>query len=140
MPLHLDNLKDSIEALDELLTASEDDARMGRLSEIERIGIRAGVVKHFEITYELSWKLMARWLNTNVGPDTADGVTRRQLYRLSAANKLIADVDRWMRHHDARNTTSHIYDRKRAQQVYEAVRGFTQDAPQLLKALEARNG
>ncbi len=139
MPLHLDNLRDSIEALDELLTASEDDARMGRLSEIERIGIRAGVVKHFEITYELSWKLMARWLNTNVASDTADGVTRRQLYRLSAANKLISDVDRWMRHHDARNATSHIYDRKRAQQVHEPVRGFTHDARQLLKVLEARN-
>ena len=139
MPLHLDNLRDSIEALDELLTASEDEARMGRLSEIERIGIRAGVVKHFEITYELSWKLMARWLNTNVASDTADGVTRRQLYRLSAANKLISDVDRWMQHHDARNTTSHIYDREKAQQVYEAVKVFTQDAPQLLKALEARN-
>ena len=82
-----DSLRDSIEAHDELLTASEDEARMGRLSEIERIGIRAGVVKHFEITYELSWKLMARWLNTNVGSDTADGVTRRQLYRLSAAHK-----------------------------------------------------
>ena len=139
MPLHLDNLRDSIEALDELLTASEDDARMGRLSEIERIGIRAGVVKHFEITYELSWKLMARWLNTNVASGTADGVTRRQLYRLSAANRLISDVDRWMQHHDARNTTSHIYDREKAQQVYEAVKVFTQDAPQLLKALEARN-
>lgn len=139
MPLHLDNLRDSIEALDELLTASEDDARMGRLSEIERIGIRAGVVKHFEITYELSWKLMARWLNTNVASDTADGVTRRQLYRLSAANRLISDVDRWMQHHDARNTTSHIYDREKAQQVYEAVKVFTQDAPQLLKALETRN-
>ena len=139
MPLHLDSLRDSIEAHDELLTASEDEARMGRLSEIERIGIRAGVVKHFEITYELSWKLMARWLNTNVGSDTADGVTRRQLFRLSAAHKLISDVDRWMRHHDARNTTSHIYDSKKAQQVYEAVSGFTHDARQLLKALEARN-
>jgi len=139
MPLHLDNLRNSIEALDELLTASEDEARMGRLSEIERIGIRAGVVKHFEITYELSWKLMARWLNTNVGPDTAVGVTRRQLYRLSAAHTLISDVNRWMRHHDARNTTAHICDSKKAQQVYEAVRGFTHDARQLLKVLEARN-
>ncbi len=103
MPLHLDHLRDSIEALDALLTASEDEARMGQLSEIERMGIRVGVVKHFEITYELSWKLMARWLNANVGSDTADGVTRRQLFRLSAAHKLISDVDQWMRYHDAKN-------------------------------------
>ena len=139
MPLHLDHLRDSIEALDELLTASEDEARMGRLSEIERIGIRAGVAKHFEITYELSWNLMARWLNANVGSDTADGVTRRQLFRLSAAQKLIFDVDQWMRHHDARNITSHIYDRERAEQVYAAARGFTHDARRSLTALEARN-
>ena len=139
MPLHLDSRRDSIEAHDELLTASEDEARMGRLSEIERIGIRAGVVKHFEITYELSWKLMARWLNTNVGADTADGVTKRQLFRLSAAHKLISDVDRWMRHYDARNITSQMYDREKAEQVYDAVREFTHDARRLLKALEARN-
>ena len=61
------------------------------------------------------------------------------MYRLSAAHTLISDVDRWMRHHDARNTTAHIYDSKKAQQVYEAVRGFTHDARQLLKVLEARN-
>ena len=139
MPLHLDNLRDSIEALSELLTASEDEARMGQLSEIERVGIRAGVVKHFEITYDLSWKLMARWLNTNVGADTADGVTKRQLFRLSAAHKLISDVDRWMRHYDARNTTSQMYDREKAEQVYDAVREFTHDARRLLKELEARN-
>lgn len=139
MPLHLDHLRDSIEALNELLKASEDEARMGQLSEIERIGIRAGVVKHFEITYELSWKLMARWLNTNVGAGTADGVTKRQLFRLSMSHKLISDVDRWMLHHDARNTTSHMYDRERAEQVYEAVREFTNDAWRLLMELEARN-
>ncbi len=139
MPLHLDNLRDSIEALDELLTASEDEARMGQLSEIERVGIRAGVVKHFEITYELSWKLTARWLNTNIGAETADGISRRQLFRFAAAHKLIPDVDQWMRHHDARNTTSHLYDRKKAEQIYGTVRGFTHDARRLLKALEARN-
>ncbi|MCY4413151.1 MAG: HI0074 family nucleotidyltransferase substrate-binding subunit [Caldilineaceae bacterium] len=139
MPLHLDNLRDSVEALNELLQASEDEARMGQLSEIERIGIRAGVVKHFEITYELSWKLMARWLKTNVGAETADGLTKRQLFRLSMSYKLISDVDRWMRHHDARNTTSHMYDRERAEQVYEAVRDFTNDAWRLLRELEARN-
>ena len=139
MPLHLDNLRDSAEALDGLLRASEDDARMGQLSDIERIGIRAGVVKHFEITYELSWKLMVRWLNTNIGAGIAAGIARRQLFRLAAEHQLISDVDRWMRQHETRNTTSQMYDREKAEQVYDAVRGFTHDARRLLKALEARN-
>ncbi len=34
---------------------------------------RAGVIQNFEVIYELSWKLMARWLNTYVGTGVADG-------------------------------------------------------------------
>ena len=139
MPLHLDHLRDSIKALEDVLTVSEDDARMGQLSDIEQIGIRAGVVKHFEITYELSGKLMERWLKTNIGSETASGISRRQMFRLAVEYRLIPDVEQWMRHHEARNTTSHIYDRERAQHVYEVVRGFTHDARRLLKALEAHN-
>ena len=65
---------------------------MGQLSEIERIAIRAGAIQLFKITYELCWKLMARWLNANASPGIADGVTRRQLFRLAAEKRLINDV------------------------------------------------
>ena len=66
---------------------------------------------------------MARWLNTHIGAGIADGVTRRQLFRLAAENRLIADVDLWMQHHEARNATSHIYDEEKAAQVYQGHQG-----------------
>jgi len=139
MPLELDSLRNSIKSLTDLLAVSENDARMGQFSDVERNGIRSGVIQNFEVTYELSWKLMARWLNTYIGAGTADGVTRRQLFRLAAENHLITDVDMWMQHHGARNATSHIYDEEKAEQVYMATREFAHDARRLLEALEARN-
>lgn len=139
MPLELDSLRNSIKALTDLLAVSENDARMGQLSDVERNGIRSGVIQNFEVTYELCWKLMARWLSTYVNPEVADGVTRRQLFRLAAESRLISDVDLWMDHHEARNTTAHIYDEEMAMVVYRATREFAHDAERLLQALEARN-
>ncbi len=138
MPLELTHLRDSIQALDDLLAAAQDEVRMGMLTDVERMGIQAGVVKNFEITYELCWKLIARWLNMNVTPGIADGITRRELFRLAAESRLIADVEGWMQHHSARNSTVHIYDRKRALQVYRATGEFLCDARSLLRALRER--
>ncbi len=139
MPLELDSLRNSIKSLTDLLAVSENDARMGQLSEVERNDIRSGVIQNFEVTYELSWKLMARWLNTYIGAGIADGVTRRQLFRLAAENRLILDVNLWVQHHEARNATSHIYNEEKALLVYRATREVAHDAQLLLEALEARN-
>ena len=139
MPLELTNLRNSIQSLTDLLAVAENDARMGQFTDVERNGIRAGVIQNFEVTYEVSWKLVARWLNTYVGTGVADGVTRRQLFRLAAENRLIHGVDEWMQHHEARNATSHIYDEEQAARVYQATRAFAHDARYLLEALEARN-
>ena len=109
------------------------------MSEVERNGIRSGVTQHFEVTYELSWKLMARWLNTYIGSGVTHDVTRCQLFHLAAESRLISDVGQWMRHHRARNDTSHTYDCEKADLVYKATMDFTHDARLLLGALEARN-
>ena len=139
MPLELTHLRKSIQSLTGLLAVAENDARMEQFSDVERNGIRAGVIQNFEVTYELSWKLIKRWLNTYVASEVADGVTRRQLFRLAAESHLIHDVDAWMQHHDARNTTSHIYDAEEAAWVSQATREFAHDARYLLEALETRN-
>ena len=139
MPLELNNLRKSVAALKAVLAKSEEMKTILWLDEIARNAIKSGVIQHFEFTYELSWKFMKRWLEMNISPNAADGVTRRELFRLAAENLLIVDVDQWMRHDKARNQTSHTYDQEVAKGVYLAVHDFARDAQKLLSALEARN-
>lgn len=139
MPLVLDNLRNAVKALSDLQAAAENVSRMAQFNQVEQNGIRAGVIQNFEVTYELCWKLMDRWLSMNLGASVVDGATRRELFRLAAQQRLIADVDRWMQYHEARNITSHTYDARKAETVYSAIADFVHDARALLKALEARN-
>ncbi|MCY4555879.1 MAG: nucleotidyltransferase substrate binding protein [Chloroflexi bacterium] len=146
MPLNLKNLQNAIGSLEQALDVyralvdQEDRALlMGDSEETLRRVLQSGVIKHFEFTYELSWLSIKRWLELNVSPNSADGVTRRELFRLGAENRLIDDVDRWMDHHSARNDTSHTYRKTTADAVFAAIPAFLQDARRLLHALEARN-
>lgn len=139
MALELNSLKNAISALRAVLAKSDDGEFMRGLDEVARTAIKSGVIQHFEFTYELCWKFIKRWLETNISPSAADGVARRELFRLAAENRLIVDVDQWMRHHEARNLTSRTYDSVVAESVYLAAHDFALDAQRLLEALEARN-
>ncbi len=139
MRLNLSGFRGAIGSLAAVIERSEDRTAMDRLDPIIRVAVRAGAIKHFEFTYELSWLSIKRWLETNVSPTTGDGVTRRELFRLAAESRLIDDVDRWMRYHQARNRTSHTYREATANEVYDVIPEFLADARLLLARLEARN-
>jgi nucleotidyltransferase substrate binding protein (TIGR01987 family) len=139
MKLDLSSLRKAVESLKKTLQVAEDEAFISGLSDNQKDTVRAGVIQNFEFTYELCWKFMRRWLEINLGSTYVEGVARRQLFRLSAENKLIDDVDRWMEYHDARNETSHTYDEDTAEDVFSTAREFPADAEKLLKALERRN-
>ena len=139
MKLDLSSLRKAVESLGKTIKVSDDDAFMSDLNEDQKDAVRAGVIHRFEFTYELCWKFMRRWLQVNLGAAYVEGVARRQLFRLSAENKLIDDVDRWMEYHDARNEISHTYDEDTAEDVYDTACEFLGDAEKLLEALEARN-
>jgi len=139
VPLELGSLQKAVSALRAVLAKSDDRDFMSLLDEVARNAIKAGVIQHFEFTYELCWKFMKRWLEVNVSPAAADGVTRRELFRLAAENRLVTDVEQWMRYHEARNVTSHIYQPEIAERVYQTAHAFLGDAARLLAALETRN-
>ncbi|WP_100011804.1 nucleotidyltransferase substrate binding protein [Lentibacillus sediminis] len=77
------------------------------------------VIKRFEFTYELSWKLMKRYLQyTGISELKSPRATIREAY----AYGLIDDGEQWIDMMEDRNKTSHLYDEEEARLIYEKVK------------------
>ncbi len=137
MALELESLRKAIAALARSLRVAGEQASGEDADLLETL--RAGVVQNFEVAYEQSWKMMKRWLEVNVSPIAADGVTRRQLFRLCHENRLIDDVDGWMTFHKSRNETSHTYNADVADDVFEVAGKFLPAAADVLSRIAERN-
>ena len=137
MTLELGSLEKAIGALERSLRVVGEQA--GGTDDDLVDTLRAGVVQNFEVTYEQTWKMMKRWLEANAGSLEVDGVTRRQLFRLCAENRLIDEVDQWMEFHKARNETSHTYSTEIAAEVFEVASGFLPAAQEVLSRIASRN-
>lgn len=98
--------------------------------------IKSGIIQNFEVCYEISWKLMKKWLSENIGATAVDGISRKELFRIAAQNKLIEDVEKWFVFHEARNLTSHDYDGMKAEDVFEEALIFPTYARKLQERLE----
>jgi nucleotidyltransferase substrate binding protein (TIGR01987 family) len=139
MLLELESLRKAVTALNEALAMSDDADFMNRLPKARQDTVKAGVIHAFEFTYELCWKFMKRWLDLNVSPNATGAMTRRALFRLAGESGLIDDVERWFRHHEARNQTANTYQAAIAESVCVVAHDFARDAAALLKTLEAHN-
>lgn len=101
--------------------------------------IRDAVIQRFEYSYELAWKMLRRFLVADVGAETLAPLSRKDLFRMAADKRLIADPIAWFAYHHARNSTSHTYDEVVANEVYEVSQKFLLDAQTLLQELTSRN-
>jgi nucleotidyltransferase substrate binding protein (TIGR01987 family) len=132
-------LEKAITSLEQLQRRVADEPFMAAQDQIIRLGLQAGLIQNLEFTYELCWKAIKRWLQNNVNPEAVDGVTRRELFRLAAENRLIEDVEEWMTYHEARNRTAHRYGSLWAEDVLSVIADFTRAAQRLLANLKTRN-
>lgn len=137
MKLDLTSLDSAVASLERSIHAAA--AYEASLPAELRETVRSGIIQNFEVAYELSWKMMKRWIETNISTEAVDGVTRRELFRQAAENRLIGDVDLWMRFHSSRNETSHTYDQETAEEVGASAKEFASAAQSLLTALRERN-
>jgi nucleotidyltransferase substrate binding protein (TIGR01987 family) len=103
----------------------------------EKVLLRDGVIQRFEFTYELSWKMLKRYLE-EYSLEKADGLNNRELFRIGWEQGLISDPEKWFHYLKMRNQTSHVYDKAKAIAVYAAARVFLPDAQHLLKQLKEK--
>lgn len=105
----------------------------------EKVLLRDGVIQRFEFTYELSWKMLKRYLE-EYGLEKADGLNNRELFRIGREQGLIADPEKWFHYLKMRNQTSHVYDKVKALEVFAAARDFLPDSQYLLERLGEKAG
>lgn len=138
MALDLSSLERAIDTLQRSINATQTSAES--LNEDILEAVRAGVIQHFEVAYELCWKFVQRWIRENRTPEDAENPrTRRDIFRLAARYGLISNPESWFVYGDARNLTSHTYNELQALSVYEAAKDFLDDAKYLLEQLKSAN-
>lgn len=138
MVLDLSSLQKAVNSLEKSIKVASSFIK-GIVNTDQEEVIRAGVIQNYEITYELCWKFMKRWLEINVGGAGIDGVTRKELFRMAAESRLITNIEKWYEYNKSRNEIAHTYDQAKAENVYATASVFVIDAKALLKVLEAKN-
>lgn len=102
--------------------------------------VRAGVIKAFEFTYELSIRFIRRQLSQgSFSTDDINSMDFRDLVRTAADAGLIAETTHWFDYRKMRNITSQIYDEDKAEEVMFGVDDFLGDVRFLLAELIRRN-
>ncbi len=99
--------------------------------------LKAAVIQNFEFTFELAWKMMDKWLNENVTPGITLGISKRALYTLAAEKGLISDLQAWQSFQNARNKTSHTYDKAVALDVFSIALDFPATVDDLISKLSS---
>ena len=102
--------------------------------------IRDGLIQRFEFTYEISHKLLKRYLQAvSPTPEEYDQMAFSDLIRSANEQRLLLGAwPDWRRYRDMRAKTSHTYDENVALEVVAGIPGFLAEATHLLDQLQRR--
>lgn len=109
-------------------------------SDTADIQIRDGLIQRFEFTYELSHKMLKRYLEAaSANPTEFDGADFQYLIRSGNEQGLLLSAwPEWRHFRDMRAKTSHTYDEEVALTVVDAIPSFLSEAKHLLANLQQR--
>jgi nucleotidyltransferase substrate binding protein (TIGR01987 family) len=102
--------------------------------------IRDGLIQRFEFTYELSHKMLRRYLKENTAsPDEIERLPFADLIRTGNSQGLLrGDWPAWRRFREMRVRTTHTYNVNVASEVAAAIPGFLEEAEHLYAELQRR--
>ena len=102
--------------------------------------IHDGLIQRFEFTYELSHKVLRRYLREGAAsPEEIDRIAFADLIRSGNAHGLLSsDWPVWRRFREIRARTSHTYDAEVASQVVSEIPAFLREIEHLYAELQRR--
>lgn len=102
--------------------------------------IRDGLIQRFEFTYELSHKMLKRYLEfASPTPEQYDGMAFQDLIRSgNEQGLLLGEWPQWKQYRDMRGKTSHTYDEVVALGVVAGIPAFLAEACFLRDKLRER--
>ena len=102
--------------------------------------IRDGLIQRFEFTYELSHKMLKRYLaSVSPTPVEYDGMPFADLIRSgNEQGLLLGSWPDWRTYREMRGKTSHTYDEGKALEVVAGIPGFLAEATFLRDQLRRR--
>ena len=111
-------------------------------TDISDTQIRDGLIQRFEFTYEISHKMLKRFLEmTSPSPAGFDAMTFQDLVRTgNERGLLLGDWPAWRTYRDMRGRTSQTYAEAVAVQVVAGIPAFLDEATFLLERLTAEQG
>ena len=138
MKLDLTPLEDAVAQLEEALDVYHSDLVLNN-PRLKR-HLRAAVIQAFEFTYELSFGMLKRYLElASANPSEIDELVFNDVIREAYRQALLrSELPEWMEFRRNRGTTSHAYNEDEAQEVFESVPDFLQEARYLLNRLHER--
>ncbi len=103
--------------------------------------IRDGLIQRFEFTYEISHKMLKRFLErTSPNPEQFDAMSFADLIRSgNEQSLLLSDWSKWKIFREMRAKSSHTYDEGVALEVIAVIEDFIREATVLLEQLQKRN-
>lgn len=139
MNIDFSSLASAIGQLEKSINYSRSDLAQKDTELFEQL--RNSVIQCFEFTYELSWKMLKRYLeDTAAHPEEIDTSTFQNLIRIGNEKGLLrSDWIRWKTYRLARTNSSHTYDSDKAEAVYEIAPDFLEEARYLYQQLAERS-
>jgi nucleotidyltransferase substrate binding protein (TIGR01987 family) len=128
MTLDITSFRNAISQLEKAIAYSRSSIADGDPGLQEQL--RNSVIQCFEFTYELSHKMLKRYLEqTSASAEGVDGATFQTLIRTGNEKSLLrSDWRHWRQYRDARNDSSHTYDKEKAEAVAAIAPDFLEEA------------
>ncbi len=129
-------LKTAIQRLGEMLQAYRNNANRPPL---EQEAVQDSLIKRFEYTLEVAWKICKKHLEEEGFAEAATG-SPKSIIRLAAQRNLISNPEAWFNYLQFRQDTSLDYTSDKTKAILNVADDFYKDMVNLYQGLTVESG